>query len=625
MTLHNGIAQNPLETRQDMQRAFEQLAQPLVPFYSAGKASLNIGATGASYEPSVAGMEGFSRVLWGLVPLLAGGGASELAELYRTGLVNGTNPEHAEYWGEVRDYDQRLVEMAAIGCALALAPGQLWEPLSPEERGHVYNWLNQINTHPVYDCNWLFFRVLVNLGFRAVGLPYDREQVEEGLDRIEAFYLAEGWYADGIGGHSDYYGPFAIHYYGLLYAKLMEREDPARAGRYKERAAAFAQSFVYWFAEDGAALPYGRSLTYRFAQCAFWSALAFAEVETFPPGVLKGIVLRHMRWWLRQPILDGSGLLTIGYAYPNLGMAENYNSPCSPYWAFKAFLPLALPEDHPFWAAEELALPRLPKLSVQQPAHLVVCRDPQTGHVAAFNAGHRGTNEHTHTSAKYEKFVYSTAFAFSVPRAEWGLSQGAFDSMLALSESDNLYRVRRSNEETKISGNVLYAGWKPWDGVEVRTWIVAGAPWHIRIHHIQTTRALEAAEGGFALGLVPCTVTDQNTRSAAASKGANGASAICGLLGYEQAELIYPNANTNLLYPRTVIPTLRAALTPGGHWLAAAVYGGADGAAGKGSSDARNAAASPLASVLEELRVTIGEKDIQIVTSDGETVSLPLS
>lgn len=67
--------------------------------------------------------------------------------------------------------------------------------------------------------------------------------------------------------------------------------------------------------------------------------------------MVKGIVLRHLRWWQTQPdIWSPSGTLTIGYSYPNMyvsnrichnydvlekvtnevQMAENYNSPGSP-------------------------------------------------------------------------------------------------------------------------------------------------------------------------------------------------------------------------------------------------------------------------------------------------------
>ena len=50
----------------------------------------------------------------------------------------------------------------------------------------------------------------------------------------------------------------------------------------------------------------------------------------------------------------------------------------------------------------------------------------------AFTAGNRA-HEHSHDEAKYEKFVYSTVFGFSVSKAQKLLRGGAFDNMLALS------------------------------------------------------------------------------------------------------------------------------------------------------------------------------------------------
>lgn len=609
------LADNPLCTKADLQAAFAQLTAPLKPYYSEGGALLALGATGASYAPEVARLEGFSRVLWGLVPLVAGGGGdAELEEIVLRGLGNGSDPAHPEYWGDVLDYDQRLVEMAALGCALALAPDRLWQPLPQDAKERLYVWLNQINARSVYDCNWLFFQILVNVGFRKLGLPYDEAQTERNLERIEQFYADEGWYADGAGGHSDYYVPFAIHYYALLYAKLMQDEDPSRAARFRARARTFAGQFVYWFAADGSALPYGRSMTYRFAQGAFWGALALADEEALPYGVMKGLLLRHLRWWFRQPIFGPDGVLTIGYAYPNLVMAENYNAPGSPYWACKAFIPLALPDEHPFWTAEELPQPYLPLLSEQRAPHLLLCRDGEGRHIAAFNAGHASTNEHTHTSAKYEKFVYSTAFGFSVPRAEWGLAQGAFDSMLALSEGDNLYRVRRKNEETALDGELLYARWRPWHDVEVRTWIVAGLPWHLRLHRIETARRLDAAEGGFALGLAPG-VAGTVGEGGAFAAGETGASAIVGLQpGLPRLpEVVQAQANTNVLHPRTVIPTLRCVLEPGVRWLLSAVGGAAPGTQPLEHDGWRSS-----------FDISAADRQLRIATPSGRTVAVSL-
>ncbi|WP_339278672.1 DUF2264 domain-containing protein [Paenibacillus sp. FSL W8-1187] len=600
-SIRHPAADNPLRTRAELQEAVRQLIAPLRPHYSEGGARLRLGATGASYAPEVSQLEGFSRVLWGVAPLLAGQRGSELAaddrdwaERCVRGFRSGTDPAHPDYWGDFADYDQKMVETAAFGFALALAPEQLWEPLSEADKERVAAWLSSLSGHPVWDCNWLFFPVIVNLALRKLGLPWDEALVERNLDRIDAFYLGEGWYADGVGAHADYYVPFAFHYYGLFYSVLMGQEDPERSAKYRERAAAFALDFVHWFDADGAALPYGRSLSYRFSQAAFWGALAYAGVEALPWGVMKGLLLRHLRWWLRQPIFGPDGVLTIGYAYPNLVMAENYNAPGSPYWALKSFLPLALPQDHPFWSAEELALPALEAIRPQRPARLVLSRAAGGRHVAAFNAGHPGTNEHTHASAKYEKFVYSTVFGFSVPRAEWGLAQGAFDSMLALSERDNLYRVRRRNEESQVDGEFLYARWQPWHDVEIRTWLVAGLPWHMRIHRIESARPLDAAEGGFALRRDLADPQAEQGPGLAAASGAGGAVAIEALLagGERSGELLQAQANTNVLHPRTFIPMLRSSHEPGIFWLASAVFGapgeavGADAGAGDGSSAA---------------------------------------
>ena len=49
-----------------------------------------------------------------------------------------------------------------------------------------------------------------------------------------------------------------------------------RCARFRERARIFAGDFICWFDADGAALPYGRSLSYRFGEAAFWAAYVFA-------------------------------------------------------------------------------------------------------------------------------------------------------------------------------------------------------------------------------------------------------------------------------------------------------------------------------------------------------------
>ena len=249
-----------LHSKQDFTVLMHRFLDPLKPLYSNGSARLDLGDTGAIYPKEVTQLEAFSRPLWALVPYWMGGGRDkEFEEIYQKGLISGADPQSPEYWGGFQDYDQRFVEMAAISCGLLFSPDKLWTPLPEAQKTALADWLYGINGYLVPDCNWYFFRILVNLGLKIQAMPYSAQRLEEDLTRIESFYLGDGWYRDGASGQKDYYVSFAIHYYSLIYAKVMETEDPSRSERFKARATEFAKDFIYWFAEDGAALPFGRS------------------------------------------------------------------------------------------------------------------------------------------------------------------------------------------------------------------------------------------------------------------------------------------------------------------------------------------------------------------------------
>ncbi len=581
--MHNLLSQQALRTRADLQAAVRTLFAPLKPHFSLGGARVRVGHTSALYDDHAAELEGFARPLWGLVPLAAGGGAFADWDLYRQGLTHGSDPQHPEYWGVPTDRNQRLVEMAALGLALALVPDEVWEPLDARTRSNLARWLGTINQVDIVDSNWLFFRVLVNLGLARVGAAHDEAALQAALDRLEQFYLGDGWYSDGPTAQRDYYIPFAFHYYGLIYARLAEEHDPARAQRFRERAALFSQQFIHWFTADGAALPFGRSLTYRFAQGSFWGALAFAEVEALPWGVIKGLWLRHLRWWGQWPIFAPDDTLSIGYTYPNLNMTEQYNSPGSPYWAMKFFLPLALPESHPFWQAEEEPLPELPTVQHQPQAKMILCRDQNGRHVFALTSG-----QHEpwirHAGEKYAKFAYSAAFGFSVPSGRCGLTQAAADSMLALSDDGEHYRVRERTSEAEDAHGALRSLWQPLPGVEVETWLIPCPPWYIRLHRLRTDRPLWSAEGGFALDRtgddpIAQAGVEQAVNGIAYAQYPAGGSGLRDLLGQRMGRVLRVDPNTNLLYPRTVLPTLVDEYASGEYWLACAVLADPDASA----------------------------------------------
>jgi len=574
--MYNEVKNNPLTTRADVERAAMQLIGPLVPLLSAGRARLHLGDTGAYYPDSVAQMEAFARPLWAIVPMLAGGcrSAEPLWELWRGGIIHGTDPAHPEYWGEVTDYDQRLVEMAVFGLGMAIAPERFFFSLPKAAQGNLVRWLDQINRREMPKNNWTFFRVLVNMGFLVCGLPYPKERMERDFAMIEEHYEGDGWYFDYF-NQREYYTMWAFHYYGLVYARVMRERDPKRAETFGERARLMAPDFACWFDETGEALPYGRSLTYRFAQGAFFAAQAFAGCEApgVGYGVQKHLLLQNMRKWFQKPIFTRDGVLTIGYGYPNLLMAEGYNAPGSPYWAMKAFLCLALPESHPFWQAEETPF-SAPPVSLQPHARFLICRSADGRHVTAFEAGNHA-REHSHAEAKYEKFVYSTVFGFSVPKSAKLLQNGAFDSMLAVSDDGgDSWRPRYGCGRYALTRQRVTFTWEPCPGVTIDTALIPAGEWHVRVHRIRTARPIDVAEGGYAISRdgsgQPVSSAGTDFALVTAPWGVSGVKA---LRGFDRGEVLGPEPNTNLMAPRTLLPTLRAHLAAGEHTLVSAVLG----------------------------------------------------
>jgi len=431
----------------------------------------------------------------------------------------------------------------------------------------------------------------------------------------------------------DYYSSsFAIHFLQLLYAKLAGQDEPARAEEFKKRAQMAALDLVHYYDKEGRSIPFGRSVSYRFAMVSFWGALAYADVELPAPltwGMVKGIVMRHLRWWQTQhDMWSPSGTLTIGYSYPNMYMAENYNSPGSPYWACLAFICLAVPETHPFWTSPEedpwqhTAIPRIKALP--HPGHIM---SNVGGHCMLLSSGQACSYPMKGTHAKYGAFAYSSAYAYSVPPGVFTLEQYVLASQLGLSDDGGEYwktrRLSRSRLEFRgdsasDTSPVLISLWSPFPDVHIKTYLLppveARTPnWHLRVHRIAAVgRDVMTADGSFAIcnerypddryldlydaergeGTRPKLMGNYDLATPEAwASGREGAFAVslkAGAVGIKalegegesvaagaerKANLVNADPNSNLVESRTTIPTLQGTVRKGQTvWYVTAIY-----------------------------------------------------
>lgn len=369
----------------------------------------------------------------------------------------------------------------------------------------------------------------------------------------------------------------------------------------------------------GAAIPFGRSLTYRFSFGAFFSALALAGVPDMPSpissmGTIKGLFLRHLRWWASHSddIFYPDGTMNIGYLYPNMYLCEDYNSPQSVYWCLKTLIAVALPANDLFWTCQELPHPLAngaqEKLSISgmgyvKPPGQILCNHSSGNHHFLLSTEQYCGWPIKASEAKYCKFAYSSAFGLSVPTGPL-IQQVAPDNALALSRDGGAsWKLKwRTIGDAKMetlqvpassSGAfptkhieelpTLSISWKPWhnEDVEVHTTLIPPTnrwpDWHIRLHHIRISNLkqpngtpIHTVEGGFAISDPRKADNSETLESKDACLILNPSSGASGIANLSPAgnlngqksigKILKPDANTNLMCPRTLIPVVRHAL-----------------------------------------------------------------
>ncbi|KAF4415998.1 hypothetical protein FACUT_12940 [Fusarium acutatum] len=524
-----GFSDNPFWDRHDLLRAATAIIKPLEQYRSKSKARVKLyPSTAAGFDDVAAQLEGFARPLWAISGLVDESTDNTMRSWIR-GIEAGVDPENVEYWGHLGSFDQRMVEMESIAFALLTEPHVMLSFLNPESIKNLEQWLQQINNFDMPQNNWRWFRVLVNLALMKV-LESDKEKARQAMDAdfelLDQFYLEEGWSSDGVWGEdrkqADYYsGSFAIQFAQLLYVRCAV-DDERRVAKYRQQAMEFASEYWRYFDTNGAAIPFGRSMTYRFACGAFWSALALSGIQSSESrlslGTIKGLLLRHLRWWAKQPeIFNSDGTMNIGYAYPNMYMSEAYNSRQSVYWCLKSFVVLGLPSDHPFWTVQEEPHPiyalipsaRHPDTARVFPApHQIVCHSEE--HHYLLSAGQMTTQMFKAREAKYGKFAYSSAFGYSVPTG-LELHQIAPDSTLTVKlDDDGPWKVRSQPVDVRFDTIPIHSSkgrdhlpsitstWRPVPSLDltIQTTLVPLTyhypGWHLRIHQI---RGLGAVNG----------------------------------------------------------------------------------------------------------------------------------
>jgi hypothetical protein len=346
------------------------MAQPVLENMAKGELQKNMKTEFSpsfdNRDRSVVYMETFGRLMVGIAPWLTlpddetpeGQQRRQLREWALASYKNAVDPNSPDYfsWGKA---GQNLVDAAFIAESFLRAWDTLWMPLdevTKERYIKEFQALRKID--PPYS-NWLLFSSTIESLLAKAGAQFDEYRINMACRKVEEWYVGDGWYADGPQFAFDYYSSFVFH--PMYLETLQAMVDAKRSSRidyqkYYDRALHRAQKYAIilerFISPDGTFPVFGRSMTYRMA--AMQPLALMAWYQTLPKELSNGQVRAALtkvlhRMFDSQENYNDAGFLTIGFCGSQPDVADWYTNNGSLYMTSMAFMPLALPVDHPFW------------------------------------------------------------------------------------------------------------------------------------------------------------------------------------------------------------------------------------------------------------------------------------
>ncbi len=309
-------------------------------------------------------LQAFGRTLAGMAPWLSlGVDETEEGQLRKqyiglacTGLINAANPGSPDFMFSMdKRLYERIVHASYVAYALLVAPDQLWEPLTPQQRENVVAALKTHRGLKPTENNWLLFSAILECAIWKATGECDMEVIEYGVKRHQEWYRGDGTYSDGQDFHWDYYNSFVIHPLLLETLRVCKEKGHPLGDLLpvaQKRGERYAVVLEHMISPEGTFPVIGRSSTYRIA--AFnqlgYSMFRFGVPEELEPGATRAALTTVIHRMMDAPgTFDDEGYLNPGIVGHQQDAVDYYNVEGALYFCALGLTHLGLPPDSPFW------------------------------------------------------------------------------------------------------------------------------------------------------------------------------------------------------------------------------------------------------------------------------------
>lgn len=358
----------PASDRQQWVELCYRIAAPVLENMSKGELQKNmqleLSPTWDGRDKRVAYMETFGRLMAGISPWLAlpdddteeGKMRKQIREWALLSYKNAVNPDSPDFLLWETSSTQRLVDAAYLAESFLRAPEATWQQLDETTKKRYIERFQRLKVvRPAYN-NWLLFRGLIEAFLMSVGEEADQYALTVAANKINEWYLSDGWYSDGPEFSLDYYNAYVIHPMYIEMLEVLNKHNfwtPISTGLAVKRMQRFNIFMERLISPEGTYPAFGRSVVYRMG--AFQTLAMAAWKYGLPEGLSNGQVRSALTAVMNNMFkVEGNfnegGFLQLGFAGHQPELSNYYTNNGSLYMTSLVFMPLGLPADHPFWS-----------------------------------------------------------------------------------------------------------------------------------------------------------------------------------------------------------------------------------------------------------------------------------